>query len=163
MNRLHEVMDGNRKLSFHGELIASASSKDSKSKGRWIEFELYASDNGGYVLSRVGHTRFVHSVNCAVVERNGLDRMPMDLVGSLKGLFRCPDCHIDEANDAEFCPESPRFWAMKYYTAEDVVDGLHKQDSHGNMYLTNVSRSLLESAAEIDDDIYDAYYNDTID
>lgn len=163
MNRLIEVRDGNRKLTFHGEILASASSKDSRSKGRWIEFNLYITENGGYVLSRTGHTRFVHSVDCEVARRNGLDRMSIDVVGSMSGLYRCRECHIDVANDTEFCPETPRYWAMKYYSAEDVVDGLYKQDENGNMYLTNVSRDLLERAADHDDGIYDAYYTSTID
>lgn len=163
MNRLQEVKDGNRKLSFHGEAIASSTSKDSRSKGRWIEFTLYKTDNGAYILSRIGNTRYVHSVQCSVAVRNNLDTMSLDVLGSLQGLYRCPECRINVQEDEEFCPETPRYWSMKLYSAKDVVDALHKEDRSGNLYLTNVSRDLLERAAEHDDDIYEAYYHDTLD
>lgn len=162
MDDVQEVRDGNRRLVFHGKLLSSSSSKTHRSKGRWIEFELYSTDNGGYVLSRVGQTRFVHSVDCAISARNGLDRMSLDEVGSLRGLYQCPECSIDVRNDSEFCPEVPRFWAMKLFAPEDVIDSLHKRDSNGNLYLTNVARDLLEGAAELDNEIAGVYYNDEI-
>lgn len=162
MDKVQEVKDGNRRLVFHGQRIAQSSSKTNRSKGRWIEFELYITDNGGYVLSRVGQTRFVHSTDCSISERNGLDVMSIDVVGSLQGLYQCPECSIDVQRDQEFCPEVPRHWAMKFFAAEDVVDALHKQDDNGNMYLTNVARDLLEDASEYDSEIARVYYNDTI-
>lgn len=160
MDKVQEVRDGDRRLVFHGEKIASASSKNSRSKGRWIEFELYVTQNDGYVLSRVGQTRFIHSVDCDTARRNNLDTMSLDAVGSLRGLYQCPDCTIDLQADSDFCPEVPRFWAMKLFTADDVVDALHKSDENGNMYLTNVARDLLVDAAELDEEIDRAYYND---
>lgn len=162
MDKVHEVKDGNRRLVFHGQRLATSSSKSSRSKGRWIEFELYATDNDGYVLSRTGQTRFVHSVECQISRRNGLDRMSLDEVGSLRGLYECPECSINLQGDLEFCPEVPRFWAMKFFAAEDVVDALHKKDGNGNLYLTNVARDLLEDAAEHDSEIARVYYNDEI-
>ena len=162
MDKVQEVKDGNRRLVFRGQRLASSSSKTNQSKGRWIEFELFLTDNDGYVLSRVGQTRFVHSVDCEISKRNGLDVMSIDVVGSLDGLYQCPECSISLQGDQEFCPEVPRHWAMKFYTAEDVVDALHKKDQNGNLYLTNVARDLLEDAADQDDEIERVYYNDTI-
>lgn len=163
MDKIHEVRDGNRKLVFHGNKVADSTSKTNRSKGRWIEFELYITDNGSYVLSRIGQTRYVHSVDCAISERNGLDPIGLDVVGSLDGLYRCPECSINESMDAEFCPEVPRYWAMRLSSPDDVVDALHKQDDNGNLYLTNVARDLLEEASEYDIDISRAYYNDYLD
>lgn len=162
MDKVQEVKDGNRRLVFHGNMLSSSSSKTNRSKGRWIEFELYHTDNGGYVLSRIGQTRYVHSVDCDISRRNGLDTMSLDAVGSLQGLYQCPDCNINIQGDLEFCPEVPRFWAMKFFAAEDVVDALHKRDDNGNMYLTNVARDLLEDAAEKDSEIARVYYDDVI-
>lgn len=162
MDKVQEVRDGDRNLVFRGQRLAHSSSKTNRSKGRWIEFELYITDNDGYVLSRVGQTRFVHSVDCQVSDRNRLDRMGLDVVGSLDGLYRCPECTINERSDAEFCPEVPRYWAMKFYDAEDVVDALHKNDQNGNMYLTNVARDLLKDAAKQDSEIARVYYNDEL-
>lgn len=162
MDTTHEVRDGNRRLVFRGQRLSRSSSKSSRSKGRWIEFELYHTENDGYVLSRVGQTRFVHSVDCPTSIRNGLDTMSLDTVGSFQGLYRCPDCEISLDRDEEFCPEVPRHWAMKFFTAEDVIDALHKSDQNGNMYLTNVARDLLEDAAEHDSEIARVYYNDEL-
>lgn len=162
MDTVHEVKDGNRRLVFRGQRLAFSTSKTSRSKGRWIEFELYVTENDGYVLSRVGQTRFVHSVDCPTVARNKLDSMSLDTVGSFQGLYLCPECEISLQRDEEFCPEVPRYWAMKFFAAEDVVDALHKQDRNGNLYLTNVARDLLEDAAEQDSEIARVYYNDEI-
>lgn len=162
MDTTQEVRDGNRRLVFRGQRLAKSSSKTNRSKGRWIEFELYLTDNDGYVLSRVGQTRYVHSIDCPTATRNGLDRMSLDTVGSFQGLYLCPDCDISLSRDEEFCPEVPRHWAMKFFTPEDVIDALHKRDDNGNMYLTNVARDLLEDAADQDSEIARVYYNDEI-
>ena len=163
MDTEHKVRDGNRHLTFNGHRLAFSSSRTHRSKGRWIEFELFRTGNGAYVLSRVGQTRFVHAVDCHVSRDNELAHLSLDEVGSLEGLFRCPDCFIDLADDAEFCAEIPRYWAMRLLSAEDVVDALHKRDRNGNLYLTLVSRRLLEDAAEVDDEIARVYYHDTLD
>ena len=162
MDKVQEVRDGDRNLVFHGESIAFSTSLNTRSKGRWIEFELFRTDAGAYVLSRTGQTRFVHAVDCHIAERNGLDVYGIDEVGSLDGLYTCPECTINLQADDEFCPELPRYWAMRFYTAEDVVQALHKRDDRGNMYLTNVARDLLAEAAEVDQGIEGAYYSQII-
>ena len=50
---MFEVKDGSRILQFSGRLLGESSSKRGDST-RWIEFKLYKTENGKYILSRVG-------------------------------------------------------------------------------------------------------------
>ena len=50
---MHEVKDGSRTLQFSGKLLAESSSWRPGTY-RWIEFKLYKTDNGSYIISRIG-------------------------------------------------------------------------------------------------------------
>ena len=49
------VRDGPRELHFTGALL-SQSSSFRPSKDRWVEFEIYRTDSGKFVIARVGRT-----------------------------------------------------------------------------------------------------------
>lgn len=51
----HEVRDGDRVLEFDGHVVAQSSSR-TDGRPRWIEFTLYETSGGKYVLHRVGRT-----------------------------------------------------------------------------------------------------------
>ena len=72
---MHEVKDGSRTLQFSGKLLAESSSWRQGSY-RWIEFKLYKTDNGSYILSRVGVSLIFHGAACPLVKRYGLNEMP---------------------------------------------------------------------------------------
>ena len=63
-----EINDGSRTLQFSGALLGKSSSKRSDST-RWIEFELYRTDNGSYILSRVGVSIMYHTAACTLARR----------------------------------------------------------------------------------------------
>ena len=56
---MFEVKDSSRTLQFNGKLLSKSSSWR-KGSVRWIEFALYKTENGSYVLSRIGVSLIYH-------------------------------------------------------------------------------------------------------
>jgi hypothetical protein len=156
---MYEVRNGNRTLKFDGVLLAFSTSFRPRAE-RWIEFGLYRTTGGSYVLARTGETRLFHDPSCPVVERNGLVKVPRPALRD--GSVACSLCHPDKTTSEMVAPEMPRYWAQVSDTAESVVDHLYKLDEQGARYLTGVAERLLEEAAEVDQQIESAYRVETI-
>jgi hypothetical protein len=156
---MYEVKDNKRTLKFDGVLLAFSTSFRPGVK-RWIEFGLYRTTGGSYVLSRVGETHLFHSVDCAVAERNGLTKIPR--IALREGSVPCDVCHPERETDELVSPEMPRYWAQVSDTADAVVDSLYKYDEAGARYLTGVAERLLEEASAVDPAIEGAYRVETI-
>lgn len=157
---MYEVMDGVRKLKVDGTLLAESSSQESY-KDRWVEFRLFKTPSGVYVVSRVGHSRLYHAAECATVSRNKLSGInPDDLP---KGLQPCSRCKPNWTDSEGVFPETPRPWVAQCQNARGVIASVMKYDENNNTeYLTNVARDLLEAASKVDDDIRDEYYTEVI-
>lgn len=149
----YEVRDGTRVLKFEGELL-SRSSSQVPGKSRWVEFELYKTRRGQYVISRIGASVAYHTANCSVVSRNKLSSVSEEEIPPM--FVPCSDCKPSRLTD-ELFPETPRYWAQVSESARGVVSLLMKYDDNDVAYLTNVAKILLEDAAMIDGDIYNAY------
>lgn len=156
---MHVVQDGSRNLKFEGTLLAHSSSR-TKSKPRWIEFSLYRTVKGHYVLSRVGISLVVHHGTCPTVKRNALDPLPSEVL--LDGRIPCYDCQPDLEVDELVYPETDRKWAQVSDSAQGVVSSLMQTDANGTDYLTEVARTLLVKAADGDSQIADAFYTEYI-
>jgi hypothetical protein len=157
------IFDSNRTLQFEGQRLSNASSKRADSL-RWVEFELYRTAAGAYIISRVGQTLIYHAASCPVVERNSLSPIPFGALSD--GLVSCPDCHPSDLNlreDDEVYPEAARHRAVVSETAEGVLEELYRFDEAGVRYITAVARRLIERAATVDQAIYSAYHNEVID
>lgn len=163
------VRDGVRKLEFNGIKLAESSSRLPR-KPRWVEFSVYRTPKGQYVVSRIGFSLFYHSAECYTVTRNGLAAADGQDLSS--DYIACDNCRpdrapadglvpVDGAKD-EVYPETPRFAAWVCTDALGVVSSLMKEDDNGTEYLTNVARRLLMLAAEKDEKIADAFYVDRI-
>jgi len=150
---MFEVQDGSRTLQFSGKLLGSSSSwrKDSM---RWIEFKLYRTENGKYILSRIGVSLVFHDSTCPLVKRYGLTEAgPAELkIDALP----CEDCLPGMDLPIVF-PEKDRTWAQVSDEPDPVLDALYKYDQNGARYLTHVAQRLLEEAAENDDQIDRVY------
>lgn len=157
---MYTVKDGIRSLQFDGKEIASSTSRSSY-KNRWIEFNLYRTASGRFVLSRVGMSRYFHQKGCSIVKRNNIHSVPAENLA--ESLIECGDCRPSRVSDLDLYPESPRFWAQTIESAEGVVSSLKKVDEHGTEYLTDVAKRLLEEAASVDQEIYDAFYTEWVD
>jgi len=150
---MYEVKDGTRTLRFSGELLGESSSHRFGS-GRWIEFRLYRTDKGTYILSRVGVSNIFHSSTCPLVSRYGLHEMDVERLPP--GAVPCEDCTPGRTNPLVF-PEQYRYWTLVSEDPEAIINALYKPDDSGARYLTNVARRVLDQAAEMDPDIDQAY------
>jgi hypothetical protein len=150
---MYEVKDGSRILQFSGRLLGESSSKRGDST-RWIEFRLYKTENGKYILSRVGVSLVFHSSTCPLVKRYGLtEAHPTDIKDDA---LPCEEC-LPERDLPIVFPEKERTWAQVSDEADPVLDALYKYDQNGARYLTHVAQRLLEEAAEADENIDRVY------
>ena len=156
---MYEVLNGRRTVKFDGVLLAFSTSFRPRSE-RWIEFSLYRTTGGSYVLSRIGESLLYHSPTCPVVERNGLTTIPYPALR--ENSVPCSICRPDQVETDMVAPELPRYWAQVSDTAEAVVEHLYKLDEQGARYLTSVAERLLEEAAKLDPQIEQAYRVETI-
>lgn len=155
---MYEVRDGSRILKFSGSMLGKSSSWRPKST-RWIEFALYKTESGSYVLSRVGASLVYHGAACPLVKRYGL------VEGSVESLSQdatpCDECKPSLELPVVF-PEKYRNWAQVSEDPEAVLEALYKYDNGGARYLTNVAQRLLEEASKVDSKIESVYRVETI-
>lgn len=141
---MYEVRDGARTLQFNG-IKLGASSSYRPGKGRWIEFALYQTDSGSYVLSRIGVSNIFHVSTCEVVARYGLHEL--DSVDLSSVAVPCLDCRPSPLEPIVY-PEKHRYWTLVSNDPEAVLDALYKKDDFGIRYLTTVAKDVLEQAAD---------------
>jgi hypothetical protein len=152
-NIMHEVKDGARTLQFNGAILGKSSSWR-RGSTRWIEFELYKTESGSYVLSRVGVSLIYHGAGCPLVRKYNLTE---NVINNLhRDALPCEECDPDESVDLVF-PENYRYWAQVSEDPKAVLDALYKYDNGGARYLTNVAQRLLEVAAPKDSGIDSVY------
>jgi hypothetical protein len=150
---MFEVKDGARTLQFNGKLLGKSSSKRNDST-RWIEFELYRTESGSYILSRIGVSLVFHGAACSLVRRYSLIEAP---TSTLKDhALPCEECNPTEELDLVF-PEKYRYWAQVSEEPTAVLDALYKYDDGGARYLTNVAQRVLDEAAKADAGIAGIY------
>lgn len=149
-----EVRDGDRTLQFNGTLLAKSTS-ERRGAYRWIEFELYRTESGSYILSRVGVSLIYHGAACSIVSKYRLNESPSENL--LNKAVPCEECQPDDSLDLVF-PEKYRYWAQVSDQPEAVLDSLYKYDeSNGAYYLTSVAQRLLQQAARVDSGINQVY------
>jgi hypothetical protein len=150
---MFEVKDGSRTLQFNGSLLAKSSSWR-RGSTRWIEFELYRTESGSYILSRVGVSTVYHGAACALVKRYGLTEAHFSSLGGSP--IPCEECRPTSEADLVF-PEKHRYWAQVSEEPDAVLEALYKYDQGGARYLTHVAQRLLEDASEKDEAIESVY------
>lgn len=150
---MYEVRDGSRTLTFEGSILGSSSSYRPGST-RWIEFELYKTENGSYVLSRVGVSLVFHSGACYLVDKYKLLDRPVTELDD--NAIPCESCAPTYDVPMVF-PEKYRYWAQVSDGPQAVLDALYKYDEGGARYLTAVAKRVLEEAADNDDSIDSVY------
>jgi hypothetical protein len=154
----YQVKDGSRTLQFNGKLLGESSSWR-KGSTRWIEFSLYKTENGSYVLSRIGVSLVFHGAACALVKRYGLVESSSDLL--VEDAIPCEECN-PSSNLPLIFPEKNRTWAQVSEDPEAVLEALYKYDQGGARYLTHVAQRLLEKSSEHDGKIEEVYRIETI-
>lgn len=151
---MYEVRDGERTLQFNGTLLAKSTS-ERRGAHRWIEFELYKTESGSYILSRVGVSLIFHGAACSLVSKYKLTETSSQELRS--GATPCEQCEPDDSLDLVF-PEKYRYWAMVTNYSDGILDALYQYDQKtGAEYLTSVAQRLLQQAAKVDIEIAQAY------
>lgn len=154
----HRILDMNRTLEFEGELLSNSSSWKPGTQ-RWVEFFLYKTASGTYVLSRVGLSNLYHRTECAIAKRNKLKLS--DAAGLEANAQGCEICR--PSLEGTVCAEEPRYWAQVCADAQSVIESCWKYDEHGAHYYTLVARRLLEGASRVDPAIESSYSIEYID
>ena len=144
--RVYEVRDGNRVLRFDGALLAESSSRRSDTD-RWVEFQLYRTKSGSYVLGRIGQTTLFHALDCAIVKRNHLKPSGIEFLTDEH--LACEECDPEDDLE-EIAIEKPRYFALISESPEAILEALYKYDHRGARYLTHVAQRLIETACETD-------------
>lgn len=150
---MYSVRDGDRTLQFSGTHLAKSSS-ERKGAYRWIEFELYRTESGSYILSRVGVSLIYHGAACSLVSRYGLKESPIFRLDAKA--MPCEECEPDNSLDLVF-PEKYRYWAQVSEKPEAVLEALYKDGDNGVRYLTGVAQRLLRDASRVDSEIAGVY------
>lgn len=150
----HSVRDRFQILKFNGTKLSESSSQ-APNKTRWVEFELYVTVSGIYVLSRKGASILFHTENCDVVSRNKLsgisaDELPLSYVP-------CPDCKPSRIAIDGVYPETARYWAVRSRKPQDIVNHLMQYDNNNIKYLTKVASDLLEEASKFDPKVREVF------
>lgn len=150
----YKVRSGLRTYEFDGTLIASSTSQRPDSY-RWVDFNLYVTVGGHYVLERIGQSDIFHkNIGCSVVDRNKLKFLPGDVLEDHH--VPCEECIPDEYTDIIII-EKPRFYALVSEQPDAILEALHKRDSNGARYMTKVTERLIEDAAKHDKRLENAY------
>ena len=155
---MYEVKDGIRTLQFEGDLLGESTSKRRDST-RWIEFKLYRTESGSYILSRIGVSLIYHGAACSLVKKYGLQEVSFSKLDS--NSIPCEQCEPLEEVELVF-PEKHRYWAQVSEEPNAVLEALYKYDEGSARYLTNVAQRLLESASVNDSGIESVYKIDLI-
>ncbi len=147
------IRNGNRTLKFTGDPLAYSTSKRPNAP-RWIEFYLYKTDKGDYVLSRVGVSHVYHTSVCPLVQRYGLHEAHVEDLNIES--VACEDCKPHFAEPFIY-PETHRYWSLVTSDPAAVLDALYQNDKNNSRYLTRVAETLLEKASAVDPAIDQVY------
>ncbi len=75
----------------------------------------------------------------------------------------CQDCKPSIIETEGLYPETPRYYTQSSDSPEGILALLHKTDSSGVKYLTNVAKELLTTASQVDSDVKASFYQGTLD
>lgn len=159
---MFRVKDGDRVLQFDGVLLAHSSSFRPEAD-RWVEFDLYRTAAGAYVVARVGYSNLYHAADCRVVRRGRHAPAPVaTLTEASRACSLCtPDTSVDRASEVVY-PEKPIYWAQACQSADGALESLAMYDPDNVRYFTHVARELIRSAAAQDMALRDAYFVEVI-
>lgn len=155
----HVTRDGARRIGFEGVELARSSS-EGPGKSRWIEFTLYKTKSGQYVIYRIGRSYVYHHIDCPIVIKNRLSMYPEEHLPSK--YTPCQECKPSILEIDGLYPETPRYYTQPSDTPEGVVAILHKTDTNKVRYLTRVAKDLLYKASQVDEGIRDVFFKDNL-
>lgn len=157
---LYTIKDGVKTHVLNAVILGHSSSKNSRVKDRWVEFTIYKTPKGQYVVSRIGMSVVYHAEGCKSISKHGLSAIDGDTLTSAN--IPCSDCNPKPTPENKVYPEVSRPFVLVCNSPHGVIKFMHKIDDFGVEYLTNVAKDALEDAADMDEDMYAAYYTNYI-
>jgi hypothetical protein len=148
----HQVRDGDRLLTFEGQLLAHISSQ--RDTPRWTEMSLYKTVAGTYVLEKVGRSIVTHIDGCPAAA--DLTRFQEAHPGKDPDDFEFHECVPDEYDFTKLRVESDRYWSTLADKPSLIVDALYRNRA-GQRTMPRMSLDLLHAASEIEPALKEAY------
>jgi hypothetical protein len=155
------LRSGDQTVHFDGELLSSASSEygyQGARKPRWTVIEIYRTDDGKYVVSKIGRSRVVHStMDCGVLKNNEDPMAEVDVGAGFGGFAPCPRCwRRGELSGVGFL-ENDHAAASIADRPEGAVAACHSRDQNGLWSLSWLAEDALQDACEADPDLMAAF------
>lgn len=147
-----QVRDGNRLLTFDGELLASITSRGD-GKDRWTEMRVYKTQGGSYILEKVGRSIRLHMPGCVEIIKD-LPLFQQEHPGEDPevGYSWCERCSPPIGEEYDFTAllvEEDRFWATISTDPEVIIDALWRK-REGYRRLPRISVELLTDLCRVD-------------
>ena len=147
-----QVRDGNRLLSFDGQLLATISSRTSD-RDRWTEMSVYRTSGGSYILEKVGRSIRLHMPGCGDILKD-LPLFQQEHPGDDPdiGYTWCVKCSPPVGEEYDFpslLVEEDRFWATLSTDPEVIIDALWRK-REGYRRLPRISVDLLNALCLVD-------------
>jgi hypothetical protein len=147
-----QVRDGNRLLTFDGELLASVSSRE-PDKDRWTEMSVFKTQGGSYILEKVGRSVRLPLPGCSDII-NDLPLFQQEHPGDDPdvGYSWCERCSPPIGEEYDFpslLVEEDRFWATISTDPEVIIDALWRK-REGYRRLPRISVQLLNDLCQVD-------------
>lgn len=148
------VKDGQRPLTFMGWEIARADSQ-SGSDVRWTELTLYRTLNDRYVLEKIGRSDVFHADTCRRPSKGVRFEVLEDAVDEeedLDDFVPCVECKPNTDVSPVWVEQDISAVAL-FESPEKLVASLFRRENDNMKFLSRVSRTLLEEAAQQDEGI----------
>lgn len=152
------VKDGQRSVTFVGQLVASADSQ-SGTDVRWTELSLYRTSTGRYILEKIGRSDVFHSELC---KRRSKGLSFTDLHAAAEAQSRdqdvttsyiaCTDCRPDFEVRPAWVEQDISSVAV-YENVPVMIDAMYRRDADSAHFMSRVSRMLLDNASRKDPSI----------
>ena len=158
-----ELRNGDQRVHFDGELLSSASSEhgyQGARKPRWTEISIYRTDEGKYVVSKIGKSRVVHvSMQCRIIKNNEDPFQPMDLSGGPGDMILCTNCWKRGELSKIGYLENEHATAVPADLPRGAVAACYSRDQNGLWSLSWLAQDALLDACDHDPDLEAAYKN----
>lgn len=168
-----ELRNGKRTVRFDGTLLGSATSEYTRGgfhKARWTDFAIYRTDEGAYLVSKIGKSRIVHATERCISLKNNTDPLARVLLDDQPEDFyeycdpQLPDwqqCWTDESLDRATYGLLENDHAAVTFAdnPQGAISLCYSRDRSGAFNISWLAQTTLENAARNDSDLFDALEN----
>jgi hypothetical protein len=160
-----QLRDGLQPITFAGQQLAFASSQvDDNPMPRWTELAIYKTISGKYVLEKVGRSDVFHAEFCPRPGKGAMrypsimealaDVDPKAGESDLANFFvPCDSCKPSYDSEEGVVVEQDMHSVDAYESPEKLIEALYYRKNGAVRSLSNLSRNILDMAAQKDEGI----------